>query len=392
MVDLDPEHPLDRLHRELRAAERVGRVDLLRRGLAVIGVDRHLQIARDRQHRRVRLVRIQPHKQHRVRVRRPAGVDRALRSLVGPDQQQRLRAAGVGARKLVPQVQARTLLERIGERLDLEQRAGGDRRGDRGHDDQAPDQHPAQQTATAGVSEHGQPEGVAQPWTSRTDQTLEISGQIQRGGIALSWGAQPARSPVGPVALSTLVDSWPDVPESTWSWSSPDIAVRKSRSPRPSERPTSGSRFGPSTSRAITRTNSRCVGWRMSPITRQSLEDRRLEGERGSTRVRMRPIADLHAWPGRQRRDSAQVLRKRAPNIRNTCIALSAIRVAGRRGGRWLSRSALSVSLRALRARLAASDPMGLGAVWGARCGVRGAVWGAIWGAGCGLGCGLGSV
>ena len=47
-------------------------------------------------------------------------------------------------------------------------------------------------------------------------------------------------------------------------------AVRRAaevRRPRPSERPTSGSRSGPSTRSATTRTNSRCVGWRMSPIT-----------------------------------------------------------------------------------------------------------------------------
>jgi len=42
--------------------------------------------------------------------------------------------------------------------------------------------------------------------------------------------------------------------------SSPLSALRKSRSPRPSERPTSGSRFGPSTSNATTSTNRRCVG------------------------------------------------------------------------------------------------------------------------------------
>ena len=46
---------------------------------------------------------------------------------------------------------------------------------------------------------------------------------------------------------------------------SPLIAERKSRMPLPSVRPTSGSRFGPSTRRATTRTNSRCVGCRMSP-------------------------------------------------------------------------------------------------------------------------------
>ena len=47
--------------------------------------------------------------------------------------------------------------------------------------------------------------------------------------------------------------------------SSPDRAPLKSRRPLPSERPTSGSRFGPRTSSATTRMNSRWVGWRMSP-------------------------------------------------------------------------------------------------------------------------------
>ena len=53
--------------------------------------------------------------------------------------------------------------------------------------------------------------------------------------------------------------------------SSPDRAPLKSRMPLPSERPTSGSRFGPRTSSATTRMNKRWVGWRMSPTTTSKL-------------------------------------------------------------------------------------------------------------------------
>ncbi len=42
--------------------------------------------------------------------------------------------------------------------------------------------------------------------------------------------------------------------------SMPLIAARKSRRPRPSDRPTSGSRLGPSTKSATTSTNRRWVG------------------------------------------------------------------------------------------------------------------------------------
>src|SRR5579859_4331916 len=49
------------------------------------------------------------------------------------------------------------------------------------------------------------------------------------------------------------------------------MAILKSRMPLPRARPASGRRFGPSTRSATTRTNSRWVGWRMSPIMHASL-------------------------------------------------------------------------------------------------------------------------
>jgi hypothetical protein len=51
-----------------------------------------------------------------------------------------------------------------------------------------------------------------------------------------------------------------------WGWSSPPIAILKSRMPRPRARPASGRRFGPRKIKATTRMNRRCVGWRISPI------------------------------------------------------------------------------------------------------------------------------
>ena len=146
VVDRNAEDLFDGLDGELRPADRVRRVDLLGGRRAVIGVNRHLQVARDREHRRVRLVRVKMNEQHRVRVRRRAAVDRALGPLVRADQQQRLRPARVGAGELVAEVELRALLERVGERLDLQQRARRDRRGDRRDHDQAAGQHADQQT------------------------------------------------------------------------------------------------------------------------------------------------------------------------------------------------------------------------------------------------------
>jgi len=148
VIDLDPQHLLDRLDRQLRAAERVGGVDLLGARRAMGGMDRHLQVAGDREHRRVGLGGVEADQEHGVRVSRGGGVDRARRTFVRPDQQDRLRTAGIGGGELVAEVQLRAQLEGVGERLHLEQDAGGHGRGGGRDHQHAAEQHPCPHAAT----------------------------------------------------------------------------------------------------------------------------------------------------------------------------------------------------------------------------------------------------
>ena len=68
--------------------------------------------------------------------------------------------------KLVAELQLRALLERVGERLDLEQRSGRDRRRDGGDDDQAAEQHARQQPPAGARAGAGPLEAVVRAWTS----------------------------------------------------------------------------------------------------------------------------------------------------------------------------------------------------------------------------------
>ena len=92
VVDAEPvagraQQLLDRARRQIQPALPVGGVDLVD---AVAG-DRHAQVARDRQHGRRALLRVEPDQHQRVRVRVTARIAVAP---IGADQQQRLRLAG----------------------------------------------------------------------------------------------------------------------------------------------------------------------------------------------------------------------------------------------------------------------------------------------------------
>ena len=132
VVDREPRDLLDRLEGQLRAPVGVGLVDL---GRAVPG-DVDLEVTRDREQRGGALRGIEPDEHQRVGARRsPLVVDRFVIPLVGPDQEEGLRLAGVGLRQVAVQVELRVVLEGVHDLVDLvERRDGGGR--DRRRDDQ----------------------------------------------------------------------------------------------------------------------------------------------------------------------------------------------------------------------------------------------------------------
>ena len=101
VVDREAGQLLDRLDRQLRAAERVGGVDLV---VAVTG-DLDLQVARQRE-QRDSLAGVEPHDHDRVRARLEAELLVAVPA-VGADEQDRLRlAARQHRRQLLARVDA----------------------------------------------------------------------------------------------------------------------------------------------------------------------------------------------------------------------------------------------------------------------------------------------
>ena len=148
VVDVQAGERLDRLRGEVRPAERERVVDLRR----PVAGDQHLQVARQRQHRRRLLVGVEPDEHQRVRARLVAVllVDPAA---VGADEQDRLRVAGLGRRVDRLDVRsgrglARLRLDlRVEPVVELEQRRGRARaRGqqdDQERREERLEQHPA---------------------------------------------------------------------------------------------------------------------------------------------------------------------------------------------------------------------------------------------------------
>ena len=135
---------LDRARGEIEPAEAVGLVDL---HPAVAG-DLDREVARDREHGRGALVRIDAQQHQRVR----AGVLlRGAEAAIGADEQERLRLAGLRPRhRPGPELGAMPVaLEVGGEAPDLEQPRGGDGAAREDHHDQTAEQHLQQLPAGA---------------------------------------------------------------------------------------------------------------------------------------------------------------------------------------------------------------------------------------------------
>ena len=99
-----PVSALDRLERELGAAQLVGRVDLV----GAVARDLDLEVARQRHHRGGLLGRVEADQDDRVRAGAPAAaLVVVLRPLVGADQHDRLRLARVGLRQLAAELELR---------------------------------------------------------------------------------------------------------------------------------------------------------------------------------------------------------------------------------------------------------------------------------------------
>ena len=132
VVDLDAQEAAHGGQRQLVAPEGERGVDLLRPRALMGNVDRHLQVAGDRQDRGLPGVGVHAHQHHRVRVGRLAAVDPlGARAAVGPDHHDRLGSARIAGAQLTGDAVAggKDLLGDVG---DLEQGGGGG--GGRGHD------------------------------------------------------------------------------------------------------------------------------------------------------------------------------------------------------------------------------------------------------------------
>ncbi len=121
VVDPQAGELLDRVHHQLGAAVGVGVVQLA----GALARDLHLEVARERHQRGGALGRVEPDQDHGV----GAGVAELarlglgrVRALVGPEQHDRLRLAGLGLRQRLAEVELRSLPERVHELVELVER------------------------------------------------------------------------------------------------------------------------------------------------------------------------------------------------------------------------------------------------------------------------------
>ena len=136
----------------------------------------------------------------------------------------------------------------------------------------------------------------AEPWCASA-VSVDVTGGSGATGVSVEI--------VGSCSIGVMLSVL--VVESIWSRSSSVFsALRKSRRPRPSARPTSGRRFGPNTSSATTRMNRRCVGCRMSPITAPQLSRWSWAGNDPCGQFLARAVHDVESPTGRERRHGSQ--------------------------------------------------------------------------------------
>ncbi len=150
VVDRQPGQRLDRVERQLRPAEVIGRVDLVH----PVAGDLHLEVARQRHHRDRALVRVSRTSMI-VSERAPLSAPSTLffGPLVRAEDHQRLRLARVGLRQRSAQLQLRVDLERVDDLVDLVERRHRRRARRREHDQHGPDHEPLPKTGLGDVVE-----------------------------------------------------------------------------------------------------------------------------------------------------------------------------------------------------------------------------------------------
>src|SRR5215218_26124 len=140
VVDREAGQPLDRVRGELRAADRVGGVELV----DAVARDLDLEVARQRHHRRRLLLRIEAHEDDRVGTLTGTGaaVGRVVGALVGAEQEDRLRLAREGLGDAVPELEILRAVERVDDLVDLVKRGDRSRRRRREDDQERAEQQP----------------------------------------------------------------------------------------------------------------------------------------------------------------------------------------------------------------------------------------------------------